>query len=79
MFSEEYGLEMNTKFTIGKEKIGNCQLCIKETPIERVSKCNYLGTLINEKWDDSQEISCRIEKDKLSSRYLNSTQITVST
>ena len=63
--SEGFGLEMNiskTKFmVISKDRIGNCQLLIKNAPVERVEKFTYLGTIVIQ-WDHSQEIKSRIEK-----------------
>jgi len=34
------------------------------TPIEKVVQFTYLGTMINDNWDHSQKIWCRIEKAK---------------
>ena len=64
--SSQYGLEINTNKTklmvISKENIGGVHLSINQNAIERVSHYNYLGTIINEKWNNIQEIRCRIEK-----------------
>lgn len=64
--SERYGLRMNTKKTkfmiISKNRRMEGQLLIHNRPIQRVNKYVYLGTNINEEWDHSVEIRCRIEK-----------------
>lgn len=64
--SNQYGLKINinkTKFmVISKETGGRYNLIINNKPIERVTQFSYLGTMINEDWDHSQEIRIRIEK-----------------
>ncbi|KAL1458712.1 hypothetical protein WDU94_008838 [Cyamophila willieti] len=64
--SAQYGLEMNTSKTklliVSKENISGAHLYVNQSRIERVSQYTYLGTIINENWDNSQEIKCRIEK-----------------
>jgi hypothetical protein len=64
--SERFGLQVNitkTKFMIiSKNKVRDAQLLINNTPVDRVKQYNYLGTTVNEQWDHSQEIKCRIEK-----------------
>ncbi|KAL1447016.1 hypothetical protein WDU94_015647 [Cyamophila willieti] len=66
--SRAYGLDINTSKTkfmiISKENITGVNLYINQTRIERVSQYTYLGTIINESWDNSQEIRCRIGKAK---------------
>uniref|UniRef100_A0A8D9ETK3 Reverse transcriptase domain-containing protein n=1 Tax=Cacopsylla melanoneura TaxID=428564 RepID=A0A8D9ETK3_9HEMI len=66
--SQKYGLDINTSKTkfmiISKENITGANLYINQTIIERVSQYTYLGTMINEAWDNSQEIRCRIGKAK---------------
>lgn len=64
--SERYGLKVNinkTKFMIiSKNTNTRGQLFIRNIPIQRVSEFTYLGTVVNEQWDHSQEIKVRIEK-----------------
>uniref|UniRef100_A0A8D8SXR8 Craniofacial development protein 2 n=1 Tax=Cacopsylla melanoneura TaxID=428564 RepID=A0A8D8SXR8_9HEMI len=64
--SRKYGLEVNISKTksmiISKEKIEGVQLIINNKVVERVKTFTYLGTTLNEDWDHSQEIKCRIEK-----------------
>jgi len=43
-----------------KESLGH--LIIKNKRIEQVLQFKYLGTTINEDWDHSLEIKCRIER-----------------
>uniref|UniRef100_A0A8D8S265 Reverse transcriptase domain-containing protein n=1 Tax=Cacopsylla melanoneura TaxID=428564 RepID=A0A8D8S265_9HEMI len=47
---------------ISKTNITGIHLTINQTIIERVSQYIYLGTIINEDWDNSQEIKSRIGK-----------------
>lgn len=64
--SKRYGLEVNTSKTkvmiISKERIRRVQFTINEKAVEQVSTYTYLGTILNEQWDHSQEIKTRIEK-----------------
>ena len=64
--SNRYGLDINTNKTkfiiISKKNIQGLNLFINGASIERVSQYPYLGTIINEAWDNSQEIKCRIGK-----------------
>ena len=65
--SEDYGLSLNigkTKFMlITKSSINNVlDLRAYNQTIERVTKYNYLGTMINENNDCAEEIKIRIEK-----------------
>ncbi|CAG9834284.1 unnamed protein product [Diabrotica balteata] len=49
---------------ISKENITRANLYVNEMRIDRVSQYNYLGTIINESWDNTEEIKCRIGKAK---------------
>lgn len=49
---------------ISKDKIPYVHLNINGNHIERVHKYKYLGTIINDQWDHSQKIKCRIEKSR---------------
>lgn len=64
--SSQYGLEMNINKTklivVSKRNITEDNLYINQSRIQRVKQYTYLGTTINENWDNSQEIRCRIEK-----------------
>lgn len=64
--SHQYGLDINTTKTkhmvINKTNIIDVHLTINQTRIERVSQYTYLGTIINENWDNTQEIKSRIGK-----------------
>jgi hypothetical protein len=65
--SNSYGLKMNLKKTklllVSKTATPdtNTNFVINSEPIERVTHYKYLGTWVNEKWDQSQEIKTRIE------------------
>lgn len=63
--SSQYGLEMNINKTkllvVSKRNITEDNLYINQNRIQRVKQYTYLGTIINENWDNSQEIRCRIE------------------
>uniref|UniRef100_A0A8D9EV91 Craniofacial development protein 2 n=1 Tax=Cacopsylla melanoneura TaxID=428564 RepID=A0A8D9EV91_9HEMI len=67
--SQMYGLDINTlktKFMIvSKKPISGVNLYINQNRIERVSKYTYLGTIVNESWDNSQEIKCRIGRARI--------------
>jgi len=60
--SNKYGLDINIPKTkcilISINNIGNIELNLKinKQIIERVKHTTYLGTIINENWDISQEI-----------------------
>lgn len=78
--SKRYGLEMNVNKTkllvVSKEQINNAHIKINNVRIERVKQYTYLGTIINENWDNTQEIKCRIEKaraifNKMSALFKN--------
>ncbi|KAL4120153.1 hypothetical protein QTP88_012884 [Uroleucon formosanum] len=64
--SMRYGLDINTNKTkfmiISKEDITGVHLSINQSRIERVHKYQYLGTVINDQWDNAEEIKCRIGK-----------------
>ena len=64
--SEKYGLVLNTRKTkymvISKTPALHEALSANGQAIERVSKFTYLGCTIDENWDHSTEIKCRIEK-----------------
>ncbi|KAI5718027.1 hypothetical protein M8J77_015079 [Diaphorina citri] len=65
----KYGLNLNIKKTkymiISKSKDTlptNEELIINGEPLERVSKIKYLGSNLNEDWEPSRDIKCRIEQ-----------------
>ena len=64
--SQQYGLDINTDKTklmvISKNRIPTCHLIINNKRIEQVSKYSYLGTIVNEQWEQSQEIKSRTER-----------------
>lgn len=64
--SSKYGLDLNinkTKYMIiSKNTLPARRLIVKNEEIKRVGQYIYLGTVINDQWDNSQEIKCRIEK-----------------
>lgn len=64
--SEQYGLELNIKKTkymvISKSPVQHGALRYRNEAIERVDRFTYLGCNINDSWDHSTEIKCRIEK-----------------
>uniref|UniRef100_A0A8D8T8A4 Craniofacial development protein 2 n=1 Tax=Cacopsylla melanoneura TaxID=428564 RepID=A0A8D8T8A4_9HEMI len=65
--SSSYGLDINASKTkvmvISKTPIDNTEyITVNGDRIERVKQCQYLGTCINETWENSQEIRCRIAK-----------------
>uniref|UniRef100_A0A8D8VL77 Craniofacial development protein 2 n=2 Tax=Cacopsylla melanoneura TaxID=428564 RepID=A0A8D8VL77_9HEMI len=66
VISRKYGLEVNTSKTkvmiISKERISNVAFTINDQHVERVPAYTYLGTMLNEQWDQSQEIKIRIVK-----------------
>ncbi|CAG9839145.1 unnamed protein product [Diabrotica balteata] len=49
---------------ISKQNITGANLYVNQMRIERVSQYNYLRTIINESWDNTKEIKCRIGKAK---------------
>lgn len=64
--SESYGLKINikkTKYMVVSRKNAqnNTTLKINNIEIERVKNFKYLGVLLNDQWDASKEIRCRIE------------------
>jgi Reverse transcriptase (RNA-dependent DNA polymerase) len=67
-YSQQYGLNINVQKTkqmiISKKPINGAHLYISGIRIERVKQYCYLGTIINEQWDNVQEIKCRIGKAK---------------
>lgn len=64
--SEKYGICLNIKKTkhmvVSKNNPPPVNLFLDNTPIEQVDKYTYLGTCINQQWDHSVEIKCRIER-----------------
>lgn len=65
--SEKYGLDVNTdktKIMVIKKQQDQVpsSLYIKGNKVKQVKTYTYLGTVINQQWDHSQEIKCRIEK-----------------
>lgn len=68
-YSKQYGLNMNAQKTkhmiISKEIISGAHLFINRTKIEIVNQYNYLGTIINEQWDNTQEIKFCVEKARI--------------
>lgn len=73
--SKKYGLDINNKKTkfmvISKTNIPNIHITINNQPIERVQQIAYLGTTINENWDTTQEIRCRIARAKAAFNKMN--------
>ncbi|CAG9839807.1 unnamed protein product [Diabrotica balteata] len=47
---------------ISKKMIIEGQFYVNQSPVERVTHYNYLGTIIIEKWTNNQEIRARIGK-----------------
>ncbi|CAG9839360.1 unnamed protein product [Diabrotica balteata] len=66
--SRTYKLDINTTKTklmiISKKNVTGANLYVNQLRIELASQYNYLGTIINESWDNTQEIKCRIIKSK---------------
>ena len=64
--SEEYGLSLNINKTkmmvVSKSPQNFLDITVHDQRIERVRKYNYLGTVINENNDSSEEIKIRVEK-----------------
>lgn len=65
-YSESYGLKINirkTKYMIVSRKNthNTTTLKIQNSYIDRVHSFKYLGVTINDRWDNSKEIRCRIE------------------
>ena len=64
--SQRYGLDLNVKKTkymvISKNRAPPGQLMVNQQQVEQVRSYTYLGSNINEQWDHSVEIRCRIEK-----------------
>ena len=62
--SKSYGLNINKSKTrymiVSKKPILNTNLKIETESISRVSKYKYLGCWLNDQWNCSQEILCRI-------------------
>ncbi|KAI5707563.1 hypothetical protein M8J77_011831 [Diaphorina citri] len=85
--SAKYGLDINSKKTkfmaISKSNIANANITINNQPIERVTQSSYLGTIINENWDNSQEVRSRIAKATAAfnkmSKIFKSHDLTIST
>lgn len=63
--SEEYGLKMNLKKTklliFSKSRNIQADLVVDNNRIERIRTYTYLGTRVNDEYDQSQEIRTRIE------------------
>ena len=47
---------------VSKNKFTNFTLNINQRPVERARKFTYVGTIVNEQRDHSQEIKSRIER-----------------
>ncbi|KAI5708046.1 hypothetical protein M8J77_015361 [Diaphorina citri] len=85
--SAKYGLDINSKKTkfmaISKSNVANANITINNQPIERVTQSSYLGTIINENWDNSQEVRSRIAKATAAfnkmSKIFKSHDLTIST
>ncbi len=63
--SNRYGLTINTrktKFMVVSRKNVDARLFIAGEEVERVHSYKYLGTLLNDSWDCSQEVRARIEQ-----------------
>ncbi|XP_055384420.1 uncharacterized protein LOC129614059 [Condylostylus longicornis] len=65
-YSKQFGLHINidkTKYMVvsRKNNINNTRLFTDNKTVERVTKFKYLGCWLNESWDSSDEIRCRIE------------------
>ncbi|CAG9831933.1 unnamed protein product [Diabrotica balteata] len=67
-YSQQYGLNINVKKTklmiISKKRITEGQLYVNQSPVERVTHYNYLGTIINKEGTNNQEITARIAKTR---------------
>ncbi|CAG9835007.1 unnamed protein product [Diabrotica balteata] len=63
-YSQQYGLNINVKKTklmiISKKMITEDQLYVNQSPVERLTHYNYLGTIRNKEWTNNQEIRARI-------------------
>ncbi|KAL1446308.1 hypothetical protein WDU94_012325 [Cyamophila willieti] len=87
MISSKYGLDINSKKTkfmvITKVRNDNAQLTINNQQIERVQHTMYLGTVINENWEATQEIKTRIAKARSAfnkmSKVFKSHDLTIET
>uniref|UniRef100_A0A8D9AT98 Craniofacial development protein 2 n=1 Tax=Cacopsylla melanoneura TaxID=428564 RepID=A0A8D9AT98_9HEMI len=85
--SSKYGLEMNIKKTkvmvISKNNIQNVNIKVNNQIVERVQHTTYLGTIINENWDMTQEIRSRIARSKATfnqmSQLFKSHDLTITT
>ena len=64
--SQQYGLDINVDKTklmvISKDPVPHLNLNINGVNIARVNKYVHLGTVINDQWDSSVEVRCRIKK-----------------
>lgn len=65
-YSEAYGLKINirkTKYMIVSRKSNHniTTLRIQDSYVDKVQSFKYLGVTINDQWDCSKEIRCRIE------------------
>jgi hypothetical protein len=62
----KYGLNLNVKKTkvmiVSKNPSANLRISVNGAGLERVQSYKYLGCMVNERWDHSQEIKCRIEQ-----------------
>ncbi|CAG9826412.1 unnamed protein product [Diabrotica balteata] len=81
-YSQQYGLNINIKKTkliiISKKRITEGQLYVNQSPVERVTHYNYLGTIINEERTTNQEIRARIANRAPSIERVSSSRVTTS-
>ncbi|XP_070159794.1 uncharacterized protein [Polyergus mexicanus] len=66
IYCEQYGLKINNEKTkymiVSKNAVNDRGVSVGGEPLQRVKKITYLGSVVNDKWDHSVEIKCRIEK-----------------
>lgn len=60
--STKYNITNSLKYCISNIGIPHEYLTLSQQEIKRVSKYTYLGNVLNDQWDHSQEIRCSIEK-----------------
>jgi len=64
--SEKFGININIKKTklmvVTKKENIPASLTLDGEDIERCARCKYLGCVVNERWDMTQEIGSRIEQ-----------------